>query len=55
MTRTGELVLIGVSITVFIALIISQTIWTREHDKPGQLQQHNQVVLGDTAQLPPAS
>ena len=54
MTRTGELILIGISISMFITLIISQTIWTRGHDNPDPLQ-HAQVVLGDTNGLIPAN
>ena len=48
MKRTGELMLIGVPIAVFIALIISQTILTRGPDKPAQLQKYYQVVLTET-------
>ena len=47
MTRTGELILIAISISMFITLIISQTIWTRGHDNPTP-SQIAQVVLGDT-------
>ena len=55
MTRTGELILIGVSISMFITLIISHTIWTGGPDKTGLLQQHDQVVLGDSDGLLPAN
>ena len=47
MTRTGELILIAISISMFITLIISQTIWTRGHDNPDPLQ-NSQVMLGET-------
>jgi len=47
MTRTGEGVLIGVSITLFIVLIISQTDWPTGPDNPSQLQHPGQVVLID--------
>jgi len=53
MTRTGELILIAVSVSVFFALIISQTNWTRGHDKPAPLQQHDQIVLTETARADP--
>jgi hypothetical protein len=54
MTRTGELILIAISISMFITLIISQTIWTRGHDNPNS-SQNAQVVLGDTYRLIPAN
>ena len=54
MPRTGELILIGISISMFITLIISQTIWTRGQDEHGPLQQHDQVVLGYADGLIPA-
>jgi len=53
MPRTGELILIGISVSMFIILIISQTIWTRGHDNPAPLQ-HAQVVLGYADGLIPA-
>lgn len=55
MTRTGELILIAISISMFITLMISQTIWTRGYDNPNPLQQHAQAVLGDTNGLIPAN
>jgi hypothetical protein len=53
MTRTGELMLLGVSITVLIVLIISQTIWIREQDKPSP--SHDLVMLGDANWQIPAN
>lgn len=54
MPRTGELILIGISVSMFIILMLSQTIWTMGHDNPAPL--HNaQVVLGDTYGLIPAN
>jgi len=45
-TRIGEVILIGVSISILlIALIISQTDWARAPGNHGQLQHHGQVVL----------
>ena len=34
MTRTGERILLGVSVVLFIALIVSQTVWGKG-GKPG--------------------
>ena len=54
MTRTGEGVLIGVSISILlIALILSQTDWAKGPDNPGQLQHPSQVVLADADGLNP--
>ena len=47
MTRTGEGILIGVSITLLIALFISQTDWAKGPGNPSQLQHPSQVVLAD--------
>ena len=54
MTRTGEGVLIGVSISILlIVLILSQTDWAKGPDIPGQLQHPGQVVLADADGLIP--
>ena len=53
-TRTGEVILIGVSISVLlVALIISQTDWGRGAGNPGQLQHPVQVVLAGADGLVP--
>ena len=54
MTRTGEGILIGVSIcTLFIALVISQTDWARGAGNPSQLQRPSQVERADADRLIP--
>ena len=54
MTRTGEVILIGVSIGILlICLIISQTDWRRGQGNPGQLQHPGQVVLAGADGLVP--
>jgi len=54
MTRTGEGILIGVSIcTLFIALIISQTDWAGGAGNPSQIQHPSQVEQADADRLIP--